>query len=401
MFVASSPIPMAMRRAACDSVVRRRKTAVDARVGSLPDVGDLVAGKYRIERLIGRGAMGAVFAAHDEALDRRVAVKMMSEEHADSPQLTSRFVNEARAAARIESEHVARIFDVGRTERGESFIALELLEGGDLAEILASRWPLPVSEVTGWILQALEAIAEAHSLGIVHRDLKPANLFLARRRDGTSLVKVLDFGISKDKRSPSVGPAITVTAAMVGSPAYMAPEQLRDARTVDARADIWALGVVLYELVTGELPFRASNVADLFVAILEHEIEPLRSHRRDSPPALDDVIRRCLERDPDKRFPDAAALAGALVPFAPPGADGAAKRIRCVLETRMPAVAPDRDSARSRRRRARAWAAVAATVSLGAILAATFLGPRISPDLRSPRDALHRAPTAVAPEPSP
>jgi serine/threonine-protein kinase len=350
--------------------------------------------------MIGEGAMGVVFAATDEALGRRVAVKTMWQRHADSPELVTRFVNEARAAARIESEHVARIFDVGRTARGGPFIVLELLNGEDLARTLASRWPLPVPESIGWILQALEAMAEAHSLGIVHRDLKPANLFLARKRDGTSIIKLLDFGISKDQGALRLGPAITVTAAMVGSPAYMAPEQLRDARTVDARADIWALGVVLYELVTGALPFNATNVADLCVAILEHSPLSVRSRRRDAPPELDDVIRRCLRREPENRFPDVAALAEALVGFGPPGSDAAAERIRTILRTPLRASRRGEPSKRSRKRRVRALAVVAATVSLGAI-AATCLGARAGPSLRSPSDSVHRvsatAPLSAAP----
>jgi serine/threonine-protein kinase len=385
-----------MRRATSTSAVRLRETAVDTCVGSLPDVGDLVADKYRIARMVGRGAMGAVFAARDEALGRSVAVKMMCEQHADSPELVGRFVNEARAAARLESEHVARIFDVGQTDGGHPFIVLELLDGEDLSQILASRGPLQVSELTGWIVQALEAIAEAHSLGIVHRDVKPANLFLARRRDGTSIIKVLDFGISKDRCAARVGPALTVTSAMVGSPAYMAPEQLRDARTVDARADIWALGVVLYELVAGVLPFHASNVADLCVAILEREIVPVRTVRSDVPPALDEVIRRCLERDPEKRFPDVAALARSLVPFAPPGSQQAAERVRHVLRSPARSSREDLDAKPSRRRRAYALAAVAAAVSLGAI-AATSLGSRASPVLRSAHASLHNVPASVAP----
>jgi serine/threonine-protein kinase len=391
---------MAMRRAACESVVRPRESAADTRVASLPDVGDLVAGRYRIERSIGRGAMGAVFAATDEALARRVAIKMMCEQHAESAELVGRFLNEARASARMESEHVARIFDVGRTDDGHPFIALELLNGEDLAQVVASRGALPVRDLVAWVIQALEAVAEAHSLGIVHRDLKPANLFLASKRDGTSVIKVLDFGISKDQRSRRVGRELTVTAAMVGSPAYMAPEQLRDARTVDARADIWALGVVLYELVAGNLPFDASNVADLCVAILEQPLVPVRSHRKDVPPALEEVIRRCLERDPDRRFPDVAALAKALVPFAPPGADAAAERVRTMLRT-PPRTSPlDRPSRWSRKRRVFALAAVAATVSLGAI-AATWPGSRASQFLRPARDPVHRVSMALTPEGSP
>jgi serine/threonine-protein kinase len=363
---------MVMGRSVRARVDRAPQAVVDSHVDGCPEIGTLVAGKYRIDRLIGRGAMGAVFAADDEALGRRVAVKTMWKEHVRSPDLVQRFLNEARAAARIESEYVARIFDLGQTALGAPFIVLELLEGADLARTLESRGSLPVPEVVGWVMQALEGIAEAHALGILHRDLKPANLFLARKRNGTSSIKIVDFGVSKDLRALPVGPSLTTTTAMLGSPAYMAPEQLRDARTVDARADIWAIGIILYELLAGEVPFRAANVADLCVAIHKHEFVPVGSDRPDVPAALDDVVRRCLALDADARFPDVASLAEALVPFAPAGADVAAERIRYVLRSaasRLP-----QGAAKERLRRPlRAAAAVAVTASLVAV-AAKYLG---------------------------
>jgi serine/threonine-protein kinase len=359
-----------LRAARRDSRIAR-ETYVGVRADSLPEVGEQLAGKYRIERVIGRGAMGAVFAASDEILGRHVALKLMSREHADTPESVSRFVNEARAAARIESEHVARILDVSQTDDGSPFIVLELLEGADLAQIVEAHGPQPVSEVVGWILQGLEAVAEAHSLGIVHRDLKPANLFLAQRRDGTRVVKVLDFGISKDRGTASASPRLTTTASILGSPAYMAPEQLRDARTVDARADIWGMGVALYELLTGRLPFRADNVADLFVAILESELEPVRSLRKDAPAALDDVVSRCLARDPDQRFRDVGALADALAPFAPPGDDAAARRIHHTLQAAAGSPADGRRPARVRRRRLRTVVTLVTMACLAAVAAAS------------------------------
>jgi serine/threonine-protein kinase len=163
-------------------------------------------------------------------------------------------------------------------------------------------------------LQALEALAEAHSLGIVHRDLKPANLYLARRRDGTRVVKVLDFGISKIARLPGESPTLTATSAILGSPVYMAPEQLRSARSVDARADIWAIGVVLYELLTGRIPFQGDSVAQVFVAVLEHSAPALRKWRADLPPALEEVVRRCLSRDVERRLRTAAEWTRAETP---------------------------------------------------------------------------------------
>jgi serine/threonine-protein kinase len=278
--------------------------------------------------------MGAVFAARHELLQKQVAIKLMAEEHAGTPEAVTRFFNEARAAAGIEGEHVARVLDVGQLENGAPFMAIELLDGADLARVLEERGPLPVHDVIDWVLQALEALAEAHSLGIVHRDLKPANLFLARRRDGTSLLKVLDFGISKQSPAVSAGsPSITATSSILGSPMYMAPEQLRSAKTVDARADIWAIGVVLYELLSGRLPFQAENVAELFVAVLERTPPGLRTLRADVPPGLEEVVARCLARDVGERFQNVVDVAEALEPFAEKGSHPSVQRIRYVWQT--------------------------------------------------------------------
>jgi serine/threonine-protein kinase len=374
---------MATRTPASDRADSKRETVRNSHVDTLAEMGAVIAGKYRVGRSIGRGSMGAIYAARDEALGRSVAIKMMWKELADSPTLVSRFFNEARAAARIESEHVARIFDVGQAEDGVPYIVLEFLDGADLARTLESRGSLPVSQLVGWVVEALEGIAEAHALGIVHRDLKPANLFLARKRDGSTIVKVLDFGISKDNRTPPTGPTLTSTTTILGSPAYMAPEQLRDARTVDVRADIWAMGIVLYELLSGDVPFRGTNVADLCVAVLEHQAAPLGSHRRDVPDALDGVVRRCLARDPGERFADVAALAEALLPFAPAGADAAVARIRHLLRTVPPP--PKQDDARPRRPwRLRLLAALVATTGL-AIAARSLVMSNPVP----PRGAAH------------
>ncbi len=304
--------------------------------GPLPKVGEVVGGKYKLERLIGKGAMGAVFAARHELLQKQVAIKLMTEEHAGTPQAMTRFFNEARAAAGIEGEHVARVLDVGQLESGAPFMAIELLEGEDLAQLLERRGPLPVHEVVDWTLQALEALAEAHSLGVVHRDLKPANLFLARRRDGTKLVKVLDFGISKQnttKGSAGAVASITATASFLGSPMYMAPEQLRSAKSVDARADIWAIGVVMYELLSGKLPFEAGSVPELFVAVLEQSPVSLRARRQDVPSGLEEVVMRCLAREAADRYQNVADLAEALAPFVANGTHPSVERIRYLWQT--------------------------------------------------------------------
>src|SRR5258708_2530354 len=322
---------MVTRGAPYASSASAQTTSLVTTAPQVPAIGELVDGKYRIQHHIGKGGMGSVFAARHEFLQRDVALKFVSTA-ATTPEGLARFRNEARALAAIRSDTVANVLDAGHRAAGTPFIALDLLEGDDLARVLQEHAPLPIDDAVGWVLQALEALAEAHALGIVHRDLKPANLFLARRRDGTSVLKVLDFGISKNTAAIGAAPTLTVTASILGSPVYMAPEQLRDAKTVDGRADIWAIGVVLYELLTGRLPFVAQNVVDLCVALLERRPPPLRAARPEIAPTLENVVTRCLSRDIEERFQNVAALAEALAPFAPPGADAAVERIRRVLQ---------------------------------------------------------------------
>jgi serine/threonine-protein kinase len=349
-----------------------------------------VADKYRIQRLIGQGAMGAVFAARHELLQKQVALKLISDECARAPDAVRRFFDEARAAAAIESEHVVRVLDVGQTISGFPFMALELLEGCDLAQLLEDSGPLPVHEVVDWILQALEALAEAHSLGIVHRDLKPANLYLARRRDGTRVVKVLDFGISKIARLPGESPTLTATSAILGSPVYMAPEQLRSARSVDARADIWAIGVVLYELLTGRIPFQGDSVAQVFVAVLEHSAPALRKWRADLPPALEEVVRRCLSRDVERRIRNVADLAEALAPFGRREVRGSVQRTRHILRTAAEWTRAETPSRRPPKRHRRV--VVAAALGIGAVAALSLLASRNTSD--SPAALQQAAPAA-------
>ena len=284
---------------------------------TLPVPGDVLAGKYQIERLIGRGGMGAVFAAQHMLLNQRVAVKLLLGELASSQEATARFMNEARAAAQIQGEHVARVLDIGQLPTGTPYMVLEYLEGSDLAGVLKQRGVLTVNEVADYALQALDALAQAHAAGIVHRDLKPANLFLAKRHDGTSVVKVLDFGISKNLSPLGNTPqGMTQTRALLGSPEYMSPEQLRTPRGVDARTDIWSMGVILYELLTGRMPFTGESLGELFLQIMEANPIPVRSHRADVPAALEAVIVRCMSRDPNARFGSVKELADVLRVFA-------------------------------------------------------------------------------------
>lgn len=286
--------------------------------------GDVLAGKYRVERVLGQGGMGVVVAAKHLHMDQRVAIKFLLPDLASHPETVARFAREANAAVKIQSEHVARVIDVGTLESGAPYMVMEYLEGSDLSDLVARRGPLPWHEVVEYVLQACEAIAEAHVTGIVHRDLKPANLFLIRRADGSPCVKVLDFGISKAADAAS-GSALTQTAAMMGSPKYMSPEQLKSSRDVDARTDIWALGVILYELLSGEGAFRADTMPQLYVAIIQDPPQPLR--RPDVPPGLVQVILRCLEKDPARRFQNVAEFAAALHEFAPAHARRSVERI--------------------------------------------------------------------------
>jgi serine/threonine-protein kinase len=291
-------------------------------------VGQILAGKYRVERVIGQGAMGVVVAATHLQLAQRVALKFLTAEALQHPEAVARFAREARAAAAIRSEHVVRVLDISALDSGLPYIVMEYLEGCDLAKYREDRGALPIVEAADLTLQACEALAEAHSLGIIHRDLKPANLFLARYADRTSL-KILDFGISKILRSDSGAPEfdMTLMGAVMGSPCYMSPEQMRSSRNVDVRTDIWAIGVILYELVAGHLPFQAATMPQLCGVILSQPPPPLRRWRSDVPSRFEALVLCCLDKDPRQRFSGVAELAVALGDFAPPSSSHSVERI--------------------------------------------------------------------------
>ena len=278
--------------------------------------GDILAGKYRVERVLGAGGMGVVVQATHLELDERVALKFLLPDAVESVEASARFVREARAAVKIKSEHVARVVDVGRLENGAPYMVMEFLEGSDL-NALIERGPLPIEDAIDYVIQACDAMAEAHAVGIVHRDLKPSNLFLTRRTDGSGLVKVLDFGISKVNVPDSSAAGLTHTSAFMGSPYYMSPEQMRSARNVDHRSDVWSLGVILYELLAGTPPFVAPTLPDLLAAIMTEAPAPLRAKRPEVPPELEQVIVRALVKQREGRFQSVGELAAALVPLAP------------------------------------------------------------------------------------
>ncbi len=280
----------------------------------MPVTGDVLAGKYRLERVVGEGGMGVVYAAQHLVLKQRVAVKVLLPDAATSDHVVERFAREAQAAARIMSEHVARVMDAGSTATGAPFLVMEYLEGCDLAELLAVEGPLPPADVVDYLIQALEALAHAHAVGLVHRDIKPANLFLACRADGGNVIKVLDFGISKTMKSRPEDRVLT-GQAVLGSPVYMSPEQLRNAKNIDARADLWSLGVVAYELLSGKPPFDGDGVGEIFAAILESDATPLQTKDRRLPHELSAIVMKCIQRKPEDRWANAAELSKALGPF--------------------------------------------------------------------------------------
>jgi serine/threonine-protein kinase len=367
--------------------------------------GQIIEGKYRVDRMLGRGGMGIVLAAHDIGLDRPVAIKLLHRASPADREFSGRFRREARAMAKLTNEHFVRVLDIGELPTGEPFLVMEQLEGTDLAALVEKRGPLPVSEVADYVVQACEAIAEAHSIGIVHRDLKPSNMYLARRPDGTSCLKVLDFGIAK---MPAGGEAeaqqaLTHTTAFLGSPAYMSPEQLLCARDVGPLADVWSLGAILHKLLTAQPPFVAPTIPQVCSLIIASQPTRARDLRADVPRELEDTILRCLRRHPEERFRDVAELARALSPFAPSEAlasiDRATSTLRRGLGTRAsqpdllttaPAVATPAPATPARSSWRKTVAVLAVCVVVGAVGAFLF-------GTRRGHDARGQASVAVAP----
>ncbi len=291
-------------------------------------IGSVIGGRFRVDQLLGAGGMGFVVAATHLELGHRVAIKLMRDEMLASSAMVERFVREARAVVTLRTEHVCKVLDVARTDAGIPYIVMELLDGVDLARAAAQK-PLPLQIAVEYVMQACVALAEAHTAGIIHRDLKPANLFVTRRPDGGPLVKVLDFGIAK---AFSDGDAsLTRTRVTMGSPGYMSPEQIESARDVDTRTDIWALGVTLYQLLAGRLPFSATNPTEAAIQIAGGPPAPI-----DLDPGLRAIIFRCLEKSPERRYPDVGALAADLARF---GGPAAARIASAVAHNGRPATA--------------------------------------------------------------
>jgi serine/threonine-protein kinase len=297
--------------------------------------GDVLDGKYQVERILGAGGMGVVVTARNIALDTRVALKFLRPEMLGNSDAMARFGREARAAAKITSEHVARVHDVGTLKNGSPYIVMEFLEGEDLASWLERHGRLPVEQAVDFVLQACVAIADAHRLGIVHRDLKPSNLFCARRSDGQATIKVLDFGISKltdlSHASDAPGLSVTKTATVLGSPHYMSPEQVQNPKEVDTRSDIWAIGVIVFELLTGVRPFVGEVFGEIAVKIAIQPPPSIRSLRPDVPAGLEAAVVRCLQKNKNDRYSDVSELAIALLPFGPSASVATVERIAGIV----------------------------------------------------------------------
>jgi hypothetical protein len=375
----------------------------------VPCVGDILAGKLRITAVLGVGGMGVVLEGMHLDLDQRVAVKVLKPALAKEPDALTRFVREARAAASIQSRHAVRIFDVGTSDEGLPFIVMERLDGTSIDGLLEERGRLDLPDAVRIVVQAAEAIAEANDRGIVHRDLKPANLFLADVAGTSSgMVKVLDFGISKRMSASELGHASTSLTAphtLLGSPQYMSPEQLRTPRDVDARSDVWALGITLFELLAGKVPFESESIPELCALILTGEAPRLSELRRDVPEALDDVLRRCLAKSPEDRPASVPDFVLALLPFCPPEVRTTAESI--AQGAKGTSAAPSRVSRASRAeggadrasRRGTSWIAVLGGATAALAISAFVLWGRA--ERANPRAAAPSPPATPTAAPGP
>ena len=295
--------------------------------------GELIVDKYEVIDLLGVGGVGFVVSANHIELGERVALKFLRPEMLIREEVVARFAQEALASVRIKNEHVARVFDVGTLPNGFPFIVMEYLEGRDLYDLVVSSGALPVKRAIDYVLQACEALADAHACGIVHRDIKPENLFLIERAGGMEQVKVLDFVISKVALTgsglKSKVPFVRTMLPM-GSPVYMSPEQIRASKDIDARTDIWSMGCVLHELLTGKPAFDAPSLTQLSATILEAHPPKVSELTSLVPPELDEIVSRCLEKLPENRYQNMAQLALALYPYGPRRARHSAERC-CML----------------------------------------------------------------------
>jgi eukaryotic-like serine/threonine-protein kinase len=284
-------------------------SAADARLGQV------LGSKYRIVRLIGQGGMGTVYEARHELIGRRFAIKFLRAELTLHEDIMARFRREAQAAGALENENIAAVTDFGEANDGAPYIVMEFLQGEDLSRLLTRVGPLPVPRAVYGVIQACRGLEAAHANGIVHRDLKPENLYVIKRGDGTDLIKVLDFGIAKLQRIGDSGSS-TRTGMTMGTPFYMPPEQARGQKDLDHRADIYALGVILYEILSGQKPFNGDGYNAIMFQIMMRTPARLETVRANLPTGLADVVHKAMAADATHRFTSVSELIGALAPFA-------------------------------------------------------------------------------------
>jgi len=277
--------------------------------------GSILGGKYRLVRLLGRGAVGEVYEALHEVIGMRVAVKLIRFEHASNSELNARFLRAARAAAAVGHPGIVQVRDVGTSPDGRTYLVLEFLEGEDFEKVLARRRRLPVAEAAKVLVEVLEALGAAHAKGVVHRDMRPGNVFLVPGRKGDRTVKLLDFGIARLVDAADSEPRLTRPGAVMGTPHYMSSEQARGERTVDAGVDIYAVGVMLYEAVTGQLPFTGSSYYEVLLKVLAEPFPSARAARPDLPEELERIIGKACARRREDRYRDAGEFADALLPL--------------------------------------------------------------------------------------
>jgi len=350
----------------------------DTLASTLDTQPDLVAqkslGRFQILHKLGEGGMGAVYAAFDPELQRQVAIKLL---HATGADEQEKMLREARGLASLSHPNVITIYDVAIDDGGSPYLVMELLAGRDLAVVLKERGPLPVVEAVDLLLQACAALSVVHPLGVVHRDLKPANLFLAENSDGSVGVKVIDFGISKLAESAPQGQVSTITGAVFGTPSYMSPEQIRSSKHVDARSDIWSLGVILHEMLSGRLPFHGKSVSGQLACILTEDPENLRKALPNAPKALEEVLLSCLDRELEKRPQNVGQLARLLLPHAPAGAEASVERIELAADvestSRLRSQQVKRSHGAQKRRQRRLWVATLAIACAAAVLGTLLL----------------------------
>jgi serine/threonine protein kinase len=343
-----------------------------------PAAGTVVADKYRVEGPLGEGGMGIVVLATHIGLDQRVAIKFLLPESLQNRDSVERFFREAKVAAKIRSDYVARVHDVGTLDGGVPYIVMEYLEGNDLGNLIDRTGALPIEEVCEIALQACEALAEVHAAGIVHRDLKPTNLFVTRRADGSPAVKLLDFGISKltvNADETGLDPALTATTTIMGSPSYMSPEQLKSTKEVDHRTDVWSLGTVLYEAFTGKPAFRGETLPQVCAMIAADDPVPPSTLREGVPPELERAILGCLRKIPDERE-ELVDLSRVLAKLAPPRARASLERIEATLGASPVRVEPSR----ARRPGGRGGALTILLITVGGGLAVAIYMGRMSPN---------------------